>query len=133
VNDSGEGVYDLFREGIRFLDEGHPGPAALRLSRAARLAPEKNSIREALGRARFALGDFRGAEAAFATIVDRVPDNDYAHFGLARSLLAQARATEALRHARLAAALRPESSEYRTVVAACRTAARDGASPDVER
>ena len=36
---------------MRFLDEGHPHQAAMLLSRARLMEPEKASIREALARA----------------------------------------------------------------------------------
>jgi len=65
--DDGDGLtFELFERGRRFLDERHPGQAALLLERALRRDPDKNSIREALGRAYFALGSYGSAADAFA-------------------------------------------------------------------
>jgi len=115
--DSGGDAYDLFRRGASFLASGHPGQAALLLARAERLEPGKNSIREALGRAYYALGDFERARAKFAAIVADVPTNDYAHFALGMSLVRLGRAQEARGHLKLAQALSPASQRYRVALA----------------
>ena len=80
-------AYDLYRRGHVFLRQNHPGQAALLFERARRLAPGKNSIREALGRAYFHLGRYDRAAAEFSAIVEHVPTNDYARYALGRSLL----------------------------------------------
>jgi tetratricopeptide (TPR) repeat protein len=108
-------AYSLFQRGVAFLHARHPAQASMLLSRALRLEPGRNSIREALGRAQFALG--RHAEAAdqFAAIVADVPDNDYAQYALGRSLLELGQGAEAETHLRLARALRPGFETYRDV------------------
>lgn len=115
----GESAYDLFRRGSRFLDDGHPGQAALLLARAVELEPEKTSIRETLGRAWYAMRRYDDAAGAFSGVVERAPANAYAQFGLARSLLCAGRAQAALAHARLAVAMQPDRDEFRDALAEC--------------
>jgi Flp pilus assembly protein TadD len=110
-------AYTLFQRGLAFLRHQHPAQAAMLLSRALRLEPGKNSIREALGRAEFAVGHFGPAADHFAAIVATAPDNDYAHYALGRSLLELDRVEEAQAHLRLACALRPASALYREALA----------------
>ena len=121
-------TFRLFTSGRRFLEEGHPGQAALFLERAAALTPDKMSIREALGRAYYALGRYRDAAAAFSEVVRRRPADDYAQFGLARSLLAAGDARAALVAAKLALAMAPGNDDYRRAVDDCRLTLQDGAS-----
>ncbi|MGP3921748.1 tetratricopeptide repeat protein [Streptomyces sp. 8N616] len=83
------------RGAIKLLDsviEAHPGSRAARLLRA---------------RAYFMAAQLRSAEAEFQHIVDREPDNAFAHFALGRTLQRANRPGEAIRHFRLAAALDP--------------------------
>ena len=107
-------AYTLFRRGVDFLEDGHPAQAAMYLSRALRLEPGRNSIRETLGRAEFASGRFERAADLFREVVADAPDCDYAHYALARSLKALGRGEEARGHLRLARALRPACETYRT-------------------
>jgi tetratricopeptide (TPR) repeat protein len=106
-------AYASFQRGVTFLRQRHPGPAAMLLARALRLEPGKNSIREALGRAEFALGRHERAARCFAAIVSDVPDSDYAHYALGRCLQKLGRTDEARGHLRLAHALTPHSDLYR--------------------
>jgi Flp pilus assembly protein TadD len=105
-------AYSLFQRGMRFLQEQHPGQAAMLLAGALRLEPDKNSIREGLAQAEFAFGRHRQAAEHFATIVATAPDNDYAHYCLGRCLLRLSRGDEARMHLRLAWALKPQSALY---------------------
>src|ERR1019366_2275761 len=61
----GERAYDLFQTGRRFVAERPPAQAAMFLERALLLAPDKNSIREALGRSYYALGRYGRATQEF--------------------------------------------------------------------
>jgi len=106
-------AYALFQRGVAFLREKHPAQAAMLLTQALRLEPGKNSIREALGRAEFALGLHQQAAQRFADVLNDAPDNDYAHYARGRCLLRLGRADEARAHLRLARALRPRSDLYR--------------------
>jgi tetratricopeptide (TPR) repeat protein len=111
-------AYSLFQRGLAFLREKHPAQAAMLLSRALSLEPGKSSIREALGRAEFALGMHQQAAGRFLDIVGDAPDNDYAHYSLGRCLLELGRRDEARTHLRLARALRPGSQLYREELSA---------------
>jgi protein O-GlcNAc transferase len=106
-------AYTLFRRGVDFLETGHPAQAAMHLRAALRLEPGRNSIRETLGRAEFAVGRYEGAAELFAAVVADAPDSDYAHYALARCLRELGRGEEARGHLRLARALRPASETYR--------------------
>jgi len=110
-------AYTLFCRGSEFLAAGHPGAAAQLLSRASVLAPGKASIREALGRAYYALGCFDRSAAEFRMVVEAAPTNDYAHFGLGCSLSRLGRRDEARAHLRLAVAMAPGHEAYRTHLA----------------
>jgi Flp pilus assembly protein TadD len=106
-------AYTLFRRGVEFLDGGHPAQAAMYLSRALRLEPGRNSIRETLGRAEFAAGRHARAADLFRDVLLDSPDNDYAHYALARCLRVLGRGDEARGHLRLARALHPRCETYR--------------------
>jgi len=106
-------AYTLFCRGAGFLEDGHPAQAVMYLSRALRLEPGKNSIRETLGRAEFALGHYEAAANLFEEVVADVPDCDYAHYALARCLRLLGRREEARGHLRLARALHPQCAAYR--------------------
>jgi Flp pilus assembly protein TadD len=105
-------VYDLFSRGRRLLDEGHPHQAAMILSRAKLLEPEKASIREALARALFMSARFPPARREFAKAVALDPSDDYAHFGLALACERTGQRQRAIGHAKLAVALRPGVAHY---------------------
>jgi Flp pilus assembly protein TadD len=117
-------VYDLFQRGTALLQDGHPHQAAVPLTRARDLEPEKTSIREALGRALFGAQRYAQAADEFQAVVDRAPTNDYALFCLGRCLQMMGRHAEARRPLALAATLQPGRRDYRVY----RDAARADAS-----
>jgi Flp pilus assembly protein TadD len=106
-------VYDLYTRGMSLLESGDYAPAIVPLSKAARLEPEKSSIREALGRAYFRNHQFAEAATEFEAVVETHPVNDYAHFCLGRALSLSGRSDRARHHLALAANLRPERRDYR--------------------
>jgi Flp pilus assembly protein TadD len=106
-------VYDLFMRGTELLEAGHNHQAAIPLSRARDLAPDKTSIREALGRALFGAQRYEQASEEFQAVVDRAPTNDYALFCLGRSLQLLGRHAEARRPLALAACMQPGRRDYR--------------------
>ena len=114
---SGQSAYDLFARGSRFLEEGHPHQAAMLLSRARLMEPEKASIREALARALYMSGRTAWARREFAKTVAIDPVNDYAHFGLALACERTGQRTRAIAHLKLAVAMRPEQPDYRSALA----------------
>jgi len=118
-------VYELFCRGTELLEAGHNHQAAVPLSRARDLAPDKTSIREALGRALFRSQRYEQAAAEFRAVVERAPTNDFAQFCLGRSLQMLGRHAEARGPLALAACLQPGRSDYRTYRDRARAAAGD--------
>jgi Flp pilus assembly protein TadD len=106
-------VYELFRRGTELLEAGHHHQAVVPLTRASVLAPDKTSIREALGRALFRSQQYTDAASEFQAVVDRAPTNDYALFCLGRCLQMLGRHDEARRPLALAANLQPARRDYR--------------------
>jgi Flp pilus assembly protein TadD len=106
-------AYELFRNGMRLLEERDFHAAAVPLARVRALEPDKTSIREALGRALFGCQRYTEAVAEFEAVVERAPTNDYALFCLGRSLQLLGRHTEARKPLALACCLRPERADYR--------------------
>jgi Flp pilus assembly protein TadD len=109
-------VYELFQEGRRRLRRGLTAQATVPLEKARRRAPDKASIREALGIAYFRLRRYEEAEAEFRAVLEISPVNDYAHYALGRCLEKQGRAHEANGHYKLARSLRPGSRHYQARV-----------------
>jgi len=65
-----ESTFVLYRRGIELLEEADFEQATEPLELAASRAPEKSSVREALGRAYFRCGRFSAAVAEFEAVVD---------------------------------------------------------------
>jgi Flp pilus assembly protein TadD len=99
------------------LRGGHPHAAAMLLSRAKLLEPEKGSIREALGRALYMAGRSARARREFAKAVALNPSDDYAHFALALACERTGQLQRAIGHAKLANALRPGNRDYERILA----------------
>jgi Flp pilus assembly protein TadD len=111
--DEPDSVYSLYQRGMSLLESGDYEQAAVPLRKAARLAPEKSSVREALGRALFRSRRFEEAVPEFEAVVERYPVNDFAHFCLGRALTLCGERDRARRHLAIAANLRPERRDYR--------------------
>lgn len=105
-------VYEYFQEGRRRLRRGQAAQATVPLEKAKRRAPDKASIREALGIAYFRLGRYAEAEAEFRAALEISPVDDYAHYALGRCLEKQGRLVEANGHYKLARSLRPGERRY---------------------
>jgi Flp pilus assembly protein TadD len=118
-------VYDLFRRGTELLEAGENHQATIPLSRARDLAPDKTSIREALGRALFHSQQYEQAAAEFQAVIDRAPTNDFALFCLGRSLQMLGRHAEARKPLVLAASLEPERRDYRVYLDRARARAAE--------
>jgi len=106
-------AYELFRRGTELLEAGHNHQATIPLTRARDLAPDKTSVREALGRALFHTQHYELAAAEFRAVIERAPTNDYALFCLGRSLQMLGRHAEARPPLAQAAALAPARRDYR--------------------
>ncbi len=111
--EGGEELYTLYRKGMELLEDGSFEEAAVPLAAAARRAPEKSSVREALGRAYFRNRQFAEAATEFEAVVETHPVNDYAHFCLGRALSLTGHIDRARHHLALASNLRPERRDYR--------------------
>jgi len=109
---AGESLYNLYQKGMSLIESGDFAQAAVPLSKAARMAPEKSSIREALGRAFFHSRRYSEAAREFEAVVERYPVNDFAHFCLGRALTLTGQPDRARRHLAIAANLRPERRDY---------------------
>lgn len=110
-------AYDLMERAKEFLRTGHPHQAAMLLSEAKLLEPDKASIREALARALYLTGRTARARREFAKAVQIDPVNDYAHFGLALSCARTGQRTRAIAHLKLAIAMRPGIDDYHQALA----------------
>lgn len=110
---AGDSLYDAYIRGMELLEAGDFEAATIPLSRAAKAAPEKSSVREALGRAYFRSRRFEEAAVEFEAVVERHPVNDYAHFCLGRALTKVGERKRARRHLALASNLRPDRKDYR--------------------
>ncbi len=106
-------LYSLYKRGMALLESGDFAQAAVPLAKAARMAPEKASIREALGRAYFRSRRFGEAAAEFEAVVETHPVDDYAHFCLGRALTKCGQRERARHHLALASNLRPDRGDYR--------------------
>ena len=106
-------TYTLYRRGVELLEDGSFSEATVPLAEVARRAPEKSSVREALGRAYFRNRQFAEAAEEFEAVVETHPVNDYAHFCLGRALSLTGRRERARHHLALASNLRPERRDYR--------------------
>jgi Flp pilus assembly protein TadD len=108
-----EPTYTLYRRGIELLEDGDFIDAAEPLAEAARRAPEKTSVREALGRAYYRSGRFSQAVTEFEAVVETHHVNDFAHFCLGRALSMTGEKDRARHHLALASNLRPDRRDYR--------------------
>jgi tetratricopeptide (TPR) repeat protein len=112
-----ESAYELLQRGHALLRDRHHAQAAIVLERAARLEPGKASILEALGRARFNAGQHEAGRETFEALIAVDPASHYGHFALGESLRKLGREREAWTHLRVAVALNPASSLYRSALA----------------
>ncbi|HSY00330.1 MAG TPA: tetratricopeptide repeat protein [Streptomyces sp.] len=96
-----------FRAAEQLLAARYPRGAVKLLDRVIAEHPENTAARLLRARAFFAAAQLRPAELEFTIVLEREPDNAFAHFALARTYQRQARDDEAKRHFRLAAALDP--------------------------
>ena len=105
-------LYDLFQQGKAHLKDGRAAQATVALEKAKRRAPDKASIREALGIAYFRIHRYDEAATEFRAMLELAPNDDYAHYALGRCLEKQGRAHEANGHYKLASSLRPGKRDY---------------------
>ncbi|WP_037906007.1 tetratricopeptide repeat protein [Actinacidiphila yeochonensis] len=96
-----------FRAAEHLLAARDPNGAVKLLDPVVSAHPENTAARLLRARAFFAAARLRPAELEFQLVLEREPDNAFAHFALGRTLERANRSEEARRHFRLAAALDP--------------------------
>ncbi|MEV5984204.1 tetratricopeptide repeat protein [Streptomyces sp. NPDC052051] len=100
-----------FRAAEQLLAARDPRGAVKLLDGVVAAHPENTAARLLRARAFFAAAQLRAAELEFGIVLEREPDNAFAHFALGRTYERQGRPEQATRHFRLAAALDP-NPEY---------------------
>ncbi|MFJ6806974.1 tetratricopeptide repeat protein [Streptomyces anulatus] len=102
-----------FRAAEQLLDARDPRGAVKLLDSVIAAHPENTAARLLRARAFFASAQLRPAELEFELVLEREPDNAFAHFALARTFERAGRPEQATRHFRLAAALDPKPEYLR--------------------
>ena len=114
------GVYEWWQRGLQLLGDGHPAAAATLLERAVGAEPASRSLREALARAQYDAGDYRGAIDSFSALIEVNPTDDYAQFGLGLAASKAGDLALAAEHLALAVAMRPDLAHYGRALRAVR-------------
>lgn len=96
-----------FRAAEQLLAARDPRGAVKLLDTVIAAHPENTAARLLRARAFFAAAQLRAAELEFNVVLEREPDNAFAHFALARTYERATKPDQARRHFRLAAALDP--------------------------
>ncbi len=109
-------AYQCFQRGLAALAAGRADEAIVPLQRAARLQPDSMSVHEALGQTWLRLRFYDRARDVFQYIVDREPQDDYAHFCLGRAFERLGQMDAASRHYKIATVMKPEREEYREIL-----------------
>jgi predicted Zn-dependent protease len=109
-------LLEEYRRAELYFEAGDPTGAARLLEPIVAAEPDNASVRQLLARAYFHSAQLGRAEEQLRALVDRDPSDHYAHHVLGRTLERLGRAAEALRHLRLAVAMRAEDDEYRTAL-----------------
>ena len=109
-------VYELYTAGRQHLADGEWLRAIPPLEEARDLAPDKSSIREALGIAYLRARRHADAEREVTVAVDLAPNDHYAYYLLGRAQQALGRIALARGSFKMAVWLRPQQEEYRTAL-----------------
>ncbi|MBB5933587.1 tetratricopeptide repeat protein [Streptomyces zagrosensis] len=96
-----------YRAAEQLLAARDPRGAVKLLDSVISAHPDNTAVRLLRARAFFLGAQLRAAELEFQLVLEREPDNAFAHFALGRTLERASRPDEAKRHFRLAAALDP--------------------------
>ena len=97
--------YAEFRRAELFFEAGDPAEAARIVGPVVAAAPESTAALELHARSLFGSAQLSRAEQALRVLVERRPDDGWAHLALARALERQGRAPQAVAARRLAEAL----------------------------
>ena len=117
-------TYDLYRRGLDLLGRGSAAAAAQLLERAAAAEPQSRSVLEALARAQFDAGHYAAAAGNFRRIVEAIPSDDYAQFGLGLALARTGDPGAAAEHLALAVAMQPDRRHYTDALRSVRATLR---------
>lgn len=112
VGDPDGTPYDWYQRAMELLGTGNPDAAAVLLQRLRVIDPGSSAVLEAYARALFDSHRFDEAAVAFQDLVDRQPDEDYAHYGLGLSLWRLQRFPAARDHLAMAVVMRPGRADY---------------------
>ena len=124
-------VYEWFQRAQEFLASGN-ADAALQLLYRVKAEDSSTSVLEALGRALFDARRYVEAESVFRELCERVPSDDFAHYGLGVSLWRLQEFTLARDELAMAFVMRPDRSEYGKALGQVRATLRaraDGGLP----
>ncbi|MBT2470451.1 tetratricopeptide repeat protein [Streptomyces sp. ISL-66] len=97
-----------YRAAEQLLAARDPSGAVKLLDSVIAAHPENTAARLLRARAFFAAAQLRPAALEFELVLEREPDNAFAHFALARTHERSGRPEQARKHFRLAAALDPQ-------------------------
>jgi predicted Zn-dependent protease len=105
-------LLEEYRRANVFFDSGDPSGAARLLEPIIAAEPDNSAVRQLLARSYFQSAQLGRAEEQLRELIARDPSDHYAHHVLGRTLERLGRPSQALRHLRLAAAMRSEHSDY---------------------
>jgi len=107
--------YDWYQRAMTLLAEGSTDAAATLLERVRRSEPSP-AVLEALGRALFESRRYDEAIDVLTELVERTPDEDYAHYALGMALWRRQSFPTARDHLAMAFVMRPDRAEYGTAL-----------------
>jgi Flp pilus assembly protein TadD len=107
--------YDWYQRASELLESGNSAAAAILFQRL-REVDSTPSVLEGLGRALFDAKNYSEAVQVLEELVEKSPDNDYAHFALGLSLWRLQRFIPARDHLAMAFVMKPYRAEYGTAL-----------------
>lgn len=105
------GPYEWFQRAQEMLSTGNADAAVVLLERVRRSEPSP-SVLEMLGRALFDARRYDEAIEVLTELVERSPDEDYAHYALGMALWRRQLFPTARDHLAMAFVMRPDKPEY---------------------
>jgi predicted Zn-dependent protease len=105
------GPYEWFQRAHELLSAGNADAAIVLLERMRRTEPSP-SVLETLGRALFDARRYDEAIEVLSALVERAPDEDYAHYALGMALWRRQMFPTARDHLAMAFVMRPDKPEY---------------------
>lgn len=110
------GPYEWFQRANEMLSTGNADAAIVLLERVRRSEPSP-SVLESLGRALFDARRYDEAIEVLTELVERSPDEDYAHYALGMALWRRQLFPGARDHLSMAFVMRPDKPEYAQALA----------------